>query len=68
VPRIVDSTIYVNGLRNVPYPMGGMYRRCRDQGGFMEGLLDKEGKSEAKYRRYNYGAALFRQATGELGQ
>jgi glycerol-3-phosphate dehydrogenase (NAD(P)+) len=48
--------------------MGGMYRRCRDQGGFMEGLLDKEGKSEAKYRRYNYGAALFRQATGELGQ
>ncbi len=37
-------------------------------GGFMEGLLDKEGKSEAKYRRYNYGAALFGQATRELGQ
>ena len=37
-------------------------------GGFMEGLLDKEGKSDAKYRRYNYGAALFGQATRELGQ
>jgi glycerol-3-phosphate dehydrogenase (NAD(P)+) len=37
-------------------------------GGFMDGLLDKEGKSEAKYRRYNYGAALFGQATRELGQ
>ncbi|MBA4116569.1 MAG: glycerol-3-phosphate dehydrogenase [Rubrobacter sp.] len=37
-------------------------------GGFMEGLLDKEGKAEAKYRRYNYGAALFGQATRELGQ
>ncbi len=37
-------------------------------GGFMEGLLDKEGKSEAKYRRYNYAAALFGQATRELGQ
>lgn len=37
-------------------------------GGFMEGLLDKEGKSEARYRRYNYGAALFGQATRELGQ
>ncbi len=35
-------------------------------GGFMDGLLDKEGKSEAKYRRYNYGAALFGQATREL--
>lgn len=37
-------------------------------GGFMEGLLDKEGKSEDKYRRYNYGAALFGQATRELAQ
>ena len=37
-------------------------------GGFMEGLLDKEGKSDARYRRYNYGAALFGQATRELGQ
>ena len=37
-------------------------------GGFMEGMLDKEGKSEAKYRKYNYGAALFGQATRELGQ
>jgi glycerol-3-phosphate dehydrogenase (NAD(P)+) len=37
-------------------------------GGFMDGLLDKEGKSDAKYRRYNYGAALFAQATRELGQ
>jgi glycerol-3-phosphate dehydrogenase (NAD(P)+) len=36
--------------------------------GFMEGLLDREGKSEARYRRYNYGAALFGQATRELGQ
>ncbi len=37
-------------------------------GGFMEGLLDKEGKSDGRYRRYNYGAALFGQATRELGQ
>ena len=37
-------------------------------GGFMDGLLDKEGKSEARYRRYNYGAALFGQATRELEQ
>ncbi len=37
-------------------------------GGFMEGLLDKEGKSEAKYRRYNYGAALFGQGSHELRQ
>ena len=37
-------------------------------GGFMEGLLDKEGESGARYRRYNYGAALFGQATRELGQ
>jgi glycerol-3-phosphate dehydrogenase (NAD(P)+) len=37
-------------------------------GGFMEGLLDREGESEARYRRYNYGAALFGQATRELGQ
>lgn len=37
-------------------------------GGFMDGLLDKEGEPEAKYRRYNYGAALFGQATRELAQ
>ena len=37
-------------------------------GGFMDGLLDKEGESDAKYRRYNYGAALFGQASRELGQ
>ena len=37
-------------------------------GGFMDGLLDKEGKTDAKYRRYNYGAALFAQGTRELGQ
>jgi glycerol-3-phosphate dehydrogenase (NAD(P)+) len=37
-------------------------------GGFMDGLLDKEGKTEARYRRYNYGAALFGQATRELEQ
>jgi len=35
-------------------------------GGFMEGLLEREGKSDARYRRYNYGAALFAQATREL--
>jgi glycerol-3-phosphate dehydrogenase (NAD(P)+) len=37
-------------------------------GGFMDGLLDKEGKAEARYHRYNYGAALFGQATLELEQ
>lgn len=36
--------------------------------GFMDGLLDKDGETEARYRRYNYGAALFGQATRELGQ
>jgi glycerol-3-phosphate dehydrogenase (NAD(P)+) len=36
--------------------------------GFMDGLLDKEGKTEDKYRRYNYGAALFGQASRELKQ
>lgn len=35
-------------------------------GGFMDGLLDKEGKTDARYRRYNYGAALFGQATREM--
>ncbi len=34
--------------------------------GFMDGLLDREGKSKARYRRYNYGAALFAQATREF--
>lgn len=36
--------------------------------GFMEGILDREGESEARYRNYNYGAALFGQAARELGQ
>jgi glycerol-3-phosphate dehydrogenase (NAD(P)+) len=36
--------------------------------GFMEGLLDREGSAEERYRNYNYGAALFGQATRELGQ
>jgi glycerol-3-phosphate dehydrogenase (NAD(P)+) len=36
--------------------------------GFMEGILEREGESEAKYRNYDYGAALFGQATRELGQ
>lgn len=36
--------------------------------GFMDGLLDREGKAEDRYRRYNYGAALFGQATRELGR
>jgi glycerol-3-phosphate dehydrogenase (NAD(P)+) len=36
--------------------------------GFMEGILDREGESEAKYRNYDYGAALFGQATRELGR
>jgi glycerol-3-phosphate dehydrogenase (NAD(P)+) len=36
--------------------------------GFMEGILDREGESEARYRNYDYGAALFGQATRELGQ
>ena len=36
--------------------------------GFMEGILDRQGESEAKYRNYDYGAALFGQATRELGQ
>ena len=36
--------------------------------GFMDGILDLEGQQEARYRNYNYGAALFGQATRELGQ
>ncbi len=36
--------------------------------GFMDGILDKEGKTDARYRRYNYGSALFAQATREMGQ
>ena len=36
--------------------------------GFMEGILDRERESEARYRNYNYGAALFGQAARELGQ
>ena len=36
--------------------------------GFMEGLLDREGESEARYRNYDYGAALFGQAARELGR
>lgn len=34
--------------------------------GFMEGILDREGLSEGRYRNYNYGAALFGQATREF--
>ena len=34
--------------------------------GFMDGILD--GESEARYRNYDYGAALFGQATRELGR
>ncbi len=36
--------------------------------GLMEGILDRKGESEAKYRNFNYGAALFGQATREIGQ
>lgn len=36
--------------------------------GFMEGVLDRDGLSDDRYRNYNYGAALFGQATRELGQ
>lgn len=36
--------------------------------GFMDGILDREGEQDSKYRNYNYGAALFGQATRELGQ
>jgi glycerol-3-phosphate dehydrogenase (NAD(P)+) len=36
--------------------------------GFMDGILDREGLSEARYRNYDYGAALFGQATREFGQ
>ena len=36
--------------------------------GFMEGILDREGQSEARYRNYDYGAAIFGQATRELGR
>lgn len=34
----------------------------------MDGILDREGEQEAEYRNYNYGAALFGQATRELRQ
>ena len=36
--------------------------------GFMEGILDQLGASEGGYRNYNYGAALFGQASRELGR
>lgn len=36
--------------------------------GFMEGILDRQDESEARYRNYNYGAALFGQAALEIGQ
>jgi glycerol-3-phosphate dehydrogenase (NAD(P)+) len=36
--------------------------------GFMDGILEREGESEAKYRNFDYGAALFGQATRELGR
>lgn len=35
--------------------------------GFAEGILEREGLSEGKYRNYNYTAALFGQATREMG-
>lgn len=34
--------------------------------GFMEGLLEKEGKATDRYRRYNYGAAVFAQGATEM--
>jgi glycerol-3-phosphate dehydrogenase (NAD(P)+) len=34
----------------------------------MEGILDRGEESEAQYRNYDYGAALFGQATRELGR
>jgi magnesium transporter len=34
VAMIVDSAIYVNGLRNTPCPLEGMHRTCRDRDGF----------------------------------
>ena len=36
--------------------------------GFMEGILDGKGESEARYCNYDYGAAVFGQATRELGE
>src|SRR5215217_1902455 len=36
--------------------------------GFMEGILDRKGEQEARFRNYNYGAALFGQAARELGR
>jgi glycerol-3-phosphate dehydrogenase (NAD(P)+) len=36
--------------------------------GFMDGILDRGGESGARYRNYDYGAALFGQATRELGR
>jgi len=36
--------------------------------GFMEGILDRENESESQYRNYDYGAALFGQATREFGR
>ena len=36
--------------------------------GFGDGLLDKEGKTDAKYVRFNYGAAVFAQGQKELRQ
>lgn len=36
--------------------------------GFMEGILDRKRESEARYRNYNYGAALFGQAAREFGR
>jgi glycerol-3-phosphate dehydrogenase (NAD(P)+) len=35
--------------------------------GFMDGILDREDEQESRYRYYTYGAALFGQATRELG-
>ena len=35
--------------------------------GFMEGIMDRKGEPEARYRNYDYGAAVFGQAARELG-
>lgn len=36
--------------------------------GFMDGILDRLGAQDGRYRNYNYGAALFGQATREIGR
>lgn len=36
--------------------------------GFGQGLLDREGEAEARYRRFNYGAAVFAEGQKEIRQ